>query len=258
MQNADLKYRYDEVYAIGPEKFFTGNSFNESKTIMAIMESWEGKRVLEIGCGQGNLAAMIAFAGADHVDAIDYSLEAIAKAGSRVNLPNVTFKCMSYEDHVAGSYDAVVMQGVLEHLDNPFDALTEIMDKHVAADGLLITSSPSFVNPRGYVWMTLQLLFDVPMSLTDQHFICPFHMKEYADDNGLKIDMMFTDHDWASGEKMIKDFEKRLPNALRDANLPVENVDRLLKWLKKVSDYQKYQRLFDDSFTGATAVYKLW
>ena len=31
-------------------------------------------------------------------------------------------------------------------------------------DGILLTSSPSFLNPRGYVWMTLQLLFDVPMS----------------------------------------------------------------------------------------------
>ena len=66
------------------------------------------------------------------------------------------------------------MQGVLEHLDKPFKTLRSIIIANLKKNGQFITSSPSFLNPRGYVWMTLQLLFDVPMSLTDIHFLCPF------------------------------------------------------------------------------------
>ena len=252
MQNIDLQEQYDSIYRGGARQFHSFSTFPESKLILDMLPNWNGLNVLEIGCGEGKLAALLSFAGATHVDAIDYSSEAIEVASHQIRLPNVSFRCRNYED-VSERYDVVVLQGVLEHLDKPFETLTHLFDRNVAHDGLIITSSPSFINPRGYVWMTLKLLFDVPMSLTDIHFICPFDMQKYASEKGIGLEISSTDYDWAAGERLLIDFKKRLHNALRDANLPNDKVDRLLQWLAKATPYH-----LNDEFSGATVAYKLW
>ena len=250
MRNSDLQQTYDGIYKAGARKFHSYSTFPESRLILEMLPSWAGLRVLEIGCGEGRLAALIGFAGATHVDAVDYSQEAINVATSQIKLPNVAFQCRDYTE-ISDNYDVVVMQGVLEHLDKPFEALSEIMERNVGQGGFLVTSSPSFINPRGYVWMTLQMLLDVPMSLTDIHFICPFDMREYAEEKGLELEIRSTDFDWASGKRTVVDFNKRLRNALRDANLPNDRVDRLLGWLAKAMPYHRH-----DEYSGATVAYK--
>ncbi|WP_240910206.1 bifunctional 2-polyprenyl-6-hydroxyphenol methylase/3-demethylubiquinol 3-O-methyltransferase UbiG [Desulfopila sp. IMCC35008] len=230
--------------------FYTYNSYPESKLIMEMLPSWNNKKVLEIGCGEGRLAAMISFAGAKTVDATDYSEEAIKIARSNFHIENVTYQCSDYRDFKQ-KYDVVVLQGVLEHLDNPFEELKNIFYTCVNEGGWLITSSPSFINPRGYVWMALQLLLDVPMSLTDLHFLCPFDFEEFASRYDLELEYKSTDFDWASGDRLIIDFEKRLRNALRDANLDNSKVDRFLKWLEKAAPCH----LHDDR-SGTTIAYR--
>ena len=51
-----------------------------------MIPSWQGLDVLEVGCGEGRLAAMISFAGANKVDAIDYSSETIKIAKQCIKL----------------------------------------------------------------------------------------------------------------------------------------------------------------------------
>ena len=58
----------------------------------------------------------------------------------------------------------------------------------VEKDGYLINLCPSFLNVRGHVWMTLQLLFDVPMSLSDLHFLCPFDFEEFCEGKGYELE----------------------------------------------------------------------
>ncbi len=251
MQNKELTEVYNEVYKNDSSSFYSFNTFPESKLILEMLPSWNGLKVLEIGCGEGRLAAMISFAGAAHVDAFDYSEEAIKIAQNRIKIDNVCYRCADYRD-IKEKYDVVVLQGVLEHLDEPFNELDYMLKTFVRDDGVLITSSPSFLNPRGYVWMTLQLLFDIPMSLTDLHFLCPFDFEEFAQNKGYKIEFQSIDHDWGSGERMLIDFKKRLPNALRDAGINNSNVDMLLKWLRKTIECQ-----YHDKYNGATAIYKI-
>jgi hypothetical protein len=100
--------------------------------------------------------------------------------------------------------------------------------------------------------MTLQLLLDVPMSLTDLHFLCPFDFEEFAAKNNYNLETRSTDYDWGSGERTIVDFEKRLRNALRDADLDNSKVDRFLEWLAKAVPYHRH-----DEFSGATVAYKI-
>ncbi|MGX9728406.1 MAG: class I SAM-dependent methyltransferase [Candidatus Electronema sp. VV] len=250
MDNRQLAEVYNKVYKNDSSFFYTFNTFPESKLIIEMIPRWNGLQVLEIGCGEGRLAAMLSFAGAEHVDALDYSQEAISIARKRIKLDNVYYQCVDYRE-VEGQYDAVVLQGVLEHLDDPFVELDYIFKKFVRNGGVLITSSPSFINPRGYVWMTLQLLFDVPMSLTDLHFLCPFDFEQFAKKNGYDIEFHSTDQDWGSGERLLIDFQKRLPNALRDVGMDGSKVSRLLAWIEKAVRYQPRTEV-----SGATFAYK--
>jgi SAM-dependent methyltransferase len=251
MNNADLVSKYDAVYRDGSSSFYSFSSYPESQAILGMLPDWRGLRVLEIGCGEGRLAAMLSFAGAQAVDAVDYSAEAIAIAARRFNLPNVAFRHADYKN-LQGVYDVVVLQGVLEHLDAPFDELAGILRTRVRDGGRIVTSSPSFINPRGYIWMTLKLLLNVPMSLSDLHFLCPFDFEVFATEHGCELEMKSSDLDWGGGERLLIDFRKRLPNALRDAGLDTSGVDRFLTWLARALPYQP-----PHEHAGANMVYKL-
>ena len=230
--NHDLKSQYDNIYRTGAyDNFFSlFNPYWVHRAILDSIQDWRGKKVLEIGCGQGELSAQISFAGAHSINAIDYSKAAIEIATTNINLPNVKFDCVD-GNIVQGSYDVVVMAGVLEHTDHPYAFLDKIFDKNLNGGGQLITVMPSFLNPRGYVWMTLQILLGVPMSLTDIHFFLPDDIKNYAEEKGLKISISTIDQDWGCGERLINDFNKRLRNALRDAKLDASKVDLFIEWL---------------------------
>ena len=252
MKNRDLQSKYNKVYKEGAyETFFTFNSFPHWKLILDMMADWQGLKVLEIGCGEGRLAAMINFAGARKVDAVDYSSVAIDIARNHFNMENVSFICDDYRN-ISKRYDVVVLDGVLEHLDNPFDELSYIMESNLNPGGTVICQCPSFINPRGYVWMTLKLLFDVPMSLTDLHCLCPFDFREFCQQHGYTVIIKSAHQDWAKGRRMIFDLRKRLKNALTDAGMDHSKIDALLEWLRKAGHYHQ-----SDDFSGAVAVYKI-
>jgi len=246
-KNRELKERYEQIFSGQPQSFFTFSTFDESVTIYQ-MYPWDGKRVLEIGCGEGHLANLLALAGAT-VTAIDYAAAAINACNERYhNIPNLKFVNCSFEE-VNEHYDVVVMQGVLEHMDDPLSVLRFIKSNLLVEGGEIITSSPSFLNTRGYIWMALQYLFDIPMSLTDVHFLCPFDFEDFAKELGMKVRFITIEQDWACGQKLIQDFKKRLPNACRDKGIEA-NVDRFIDWLEKAIRYP----LISD-WSGAVAIY---
>ena len=251
MKNAELKEKYNKIFKEGSDNFFTCNVFHESHKIAGI-HNWEGLRVLDIGCGEGILPAMIAHAGAKEVIGVDYSEEAIDNANSKFKIPNLKFIAGDYRN-VEDTFDVITMQGVLEHFDEPWEELKNIVDNYLVDDGLVITSSPSFLNPRGYVWMTLQKLFDIPMSLTDLHYICPFDVEEFCEEWDCGLEYESIHQDWGGGETMIRDFNKRLRNALRDANMDNSKVDDLLEWLDKAKEYFQ-----PNNDTGAIVVYRIY
>jgi SAM-dependent methyltransferase len=199
--------------------------------------------VLDVGCGEGDLSAMLSFAGAKKVDGIDYSKEAVALANSKINIESVNF-IVEDAHTVKGKYDAIVMAGVLEHIDQPFDLIDKMINENLNDGGVIITASPSFLNPRGYVWMTLQILLDVPMSLSDVHFFMPSDFNNYAAEKDLKVSMTSIDHNWGGGNRTILDFKKRLVNALKDKELNNKNVPKFLEWFDEAIKYFNHD---DDS-----------
>ena len=82
MKNEDLRNKYDEVFKSGSNNFFTCNVFEESHALVGkVLKETNGilsdKSVLDIGCGEGMLVAMLAEAGAFVSVGVDYSEQAI-------------------------------------------------------------------------------------------------------------------------------------------------------------------------------------
>ena len=95
------------------------------------------------------------------------------------------------------------------------------------------------------------------MSLSDLHFIHPWQMEDWATTAGFKIESMRTvDHGRGNGELLIRDFKKRLPNALRDAGIEVSGVDSYLAYLESLVGHLETHA---DTYRldGATALYVL-
>ena len=100
--------------------------------------------------------------------------------------------------------------------------------------------------------MTLQILFDVPMSLTDINFFSPFDFQEFADNLNMSLEWRTFDFSRGNGERMVVDLEKRLVNALRDAKLDNSKVPKLIEWLKKSTQYDNERK-----HTGSEGLYIL-
>ena len=199
LTNAALKNKYNSIYKGGAyEEYFTFNPYDILKAIIDSKGDWMNMSVLDIGCGEGDLSAMISFAGAKQVHAVDYSSEAIKISKRKINIDNITFECMDGYD-VSEKYDVIVMAGVLEHIDEPYILLEKLMENNLNKGGVLITASPSFMNPRGYVWMTLQMLLDVPMSLSDIHFFSPDDFNNFGEKYKYRVKNSTISHDWGGG-----------------------------------------------------------
>ena len=148
------------------------------------------------------------------------------------------------------SFDVITSFGVLEHLDNPKKTLQSLVNLS-SKEGLIIISCPSFLNIRGVIWMTLQLLFDVPMSLSDKHFLTPSNIISYLEGTGKSvIHMKSVDNEVTQGDYFSKDMRKRLNNALSDASLPNDKVELLIEWVDSNKEYFDSNKL-----TGANMVY---
>lgn len=89
-----------------------------SKSILA-MDSFAGKKVLDIGCGDGTYSYELAQSGASLVVAIDPVENAIVNAAEKYkSVANLRFECADLfkMDEAHQIYDIAVIRGVLHHL----------------------------------------------------------------------------------------------------------------------------------------------
>jgi len=253
INNSALKKKYDNIYQKNAYKnFFSFDKNSIQNSLVKSIGNWNKLNVLDFGCGEGDLSNLIANKNAKLVHAVDYSFKAISIAKKRFGKKkNIQFE-LADTTKVKKKYDVIVMSGVLEHIDAPFKLLRKFLKINLNKNGVIIFLSPSFMNPRGYVWMTLQILLKVPMSLTDIHFFSPTDFIKFSKKNNCSLSFTTIAHDWGGGKKTIKDFSKRLKNALRDAKLSNKKVKPFLVWL---NDSIKYFKHTNDS--GALMVCKL-
>ncbi|MBI1975621.1 MAG: class I SAM-dependent methyltransferase [Candidatus Vogelbacteria bacterium] len=254
--NKDLKAFYDGVYAGGESKHYTKLLFADTKVTLekiGILDelNWKGKTVLDVGCGTGELAYHIAGRGAKKVVGIDFSPEAIKVAKHLYNRPNLSFDCVDVHA-MKGSFDVVLAVGTLEHADDPFRMLS-LFKKLVRKGGSIIVTSPNWLNPRGYILMTLRLLFDAPITLADLHYLTPVEYEAWATRLGMELSWKTIDQSWSLGNRLLQDLERRIPNVLCDAGLPRDpaRIQKFIRWVEEhIVTVEREQ-----PHTGATGLY---
>ena len=234
--NKDLAPFYNRVYKKGEKRHYTSLLFSGHKQPLAkemvlAAVSWRGKRVLDAGCGTGRMAYLIARRGAREVLGADYSQEAIAAAQGKYRAPNLSYRCADIAA-LGGKYDAIVMLGTIEHLDRPL-AILRRLARILAPGGSLIVTCPNWINPRGYILMTLFHIFGAPVTLADLHYLTPVEFEKWARSLKMKLTWKTADQGWAHGEKCLRDLARRLPNVFRDSRLSPTpaGVDNFLRWL---------------------------
>lgn len=117
-------------------------------------EMFEGKTVLDIGCGAGGKSLYYAKCGASHVYGVDvvaeYEQESAALAKELGLTDKFTFllcdaKSMPYEDNF---FDTVIMNDAMEHVDCPEEILREIK-RVLRPGGKVYINFPPYNHPFG-------------------------------------------------------------------------------------------------------------
>lgn len=237
MKNHELKEFYDKVYKRGEKKHYTPLLFSGDKIPPARIEvlkelSWKGKRVLDAGCGTGELAYKIVKMGAREAVGIDYSREAIAMANKKYRNPKLSYQCKGIHDMV-GRFDAVVSLGTLEHMDKPEEALL-FLKSLLESKGHLIVTVPNWLNPRGFILMSLRYCYGAKITLADLNYFTPRDFEYFSRCMRMKLRWRTVDHEWAQGKKMIADFARRLPRVIEGGNTKQikKRIEMFLEWLQ--------------------------
>jgi 2-polyprenyl-3-methyl-5-hydroxy-6-metoxy-1,4-benzoquinol methylase len=124
------------------------------KLVLEYLVSVEGKRVLEVACGRGGFAKLLASRGAVMFGA-DFSETALRIAQSKVpanreravhiGLAQADAQQLPYADE---SFDIVVSCETIEHLPDPGSALKELA-RVCRTGGLLYLTTPNYFNAMG-------------------------------------------------------------------------------------------------------------
>ena len=119
-----------------------------------------GRSVLEVGCGSGALAVVLARQGAKAVHGVDINRSTIEFARDWLGREapdvagTVTYEAIgSFDDLRGRRFDAVVSKDSFEHLDDPEGFIRDV-DRHIEPGGLLAVGfSPLWKSPYGgHLW----------------------------------------------------------------------------------------------------------
>ncbi len=235
-KNTELKEFYDSVYKKGEQTHYSNFTVSdvpyevENEIIKSM--NWKNKQVIDVGCGTGFLASMIAKKGAK-VLGIDYSKSAIDIAKKKYVHKNLEFQNIDFKQNIKKKFDVIISIGTLEHFDKPINTLKQFK-KSLNPGGKIIITVPNWSNPRGYVLMTLYYLFKAPITLADIHYLTPKNFESWAKKLDMKLKWKTLNHSWGHGNVMIRDLKRRLPKVISDTKLSVSrsDINNLIKWLE--------------------------
>ena len=115
------------------------------------------KEILEIGCGMGIMANMMATKTNGNVLGIDLCQPFIESAKKEFNHPNLSFGVMDFnkpEDFLHRKFDYIVGNGILHHLYHHLDEALVNIKKLLKPGGKMIFLEPNIYNPYCYLIFT--------------------------------------------------------------------------------------------------------
>lgn len=149
----------DELAAIYNANYFLGSDESTAGTLKSatarqyldLLAQYrggaKGGRLLEVGCGRGELLAEAAKAGYD-VTGVELSPAAAASAANRLAEVTGNDKCNVFcstledADLPTASFDVAILADVIEHARDPLEMLRRVRDS-LKPDGVLLLATPS-------------------------------------------------------------------------------------------------------------------
>ncbi len=147
MENIEYKHQDYNVRSKDPY------AMAKYQIILKWLPKKSGLRVLNAGCGSGEMSALLASNPTWVVDAIDIDEEAIEQSNKlkeELGLKNVNVYHTSVENHEPEvPYDIIISTDVLEHIEHP-QVTVERMRSMITSNGLLCVTVPAMQWLFGY------------------------------------------------------------------------------------------------------------
>jgi SAM-dependent methyltransferase len=125
--------------------------------LMTKMSPDPAGRVLEIGCGRGEIARHLAAKSGMQVLGVDRSERFIEEANAKAVDPNVHFEVLDFTEPSeirGGQFDYVVGNGILHHLYHDLPSSLQAMRRLLVDDGSIVFLEPNLHNPYVYLIFT--------------------------------------------------------------------------------------------------------
>jgi 2-polyprenyl-3-methyl-5-hydroxy-6-metoxy-1,4-benzoquinol methylase len=113
-----------------------------------------GRKILEIGCGLGSNASMIARKTGADVLGIDLCVPFIRQAREKFSLPNLRYEVHDFncpDRFEAATFDCIVGNGILHHLYSKLDDALVKIHHSLKPGGRIVFLEPNIYNPYVYL-----------------------------------------------------------------------------------------------------------
>ena len=204
-----------------------------------------GARLVEIGCGSGNLLVRATVAGSYPV-AVDLAMPSLAFVHSRLQAatsgpePPDGFACIQAVGDALpfenGSFDAVLLSEVIEHLTPPGPTVREAV-RVLAPGGRLLVTTPNYRSLWPLLERTVDLLKMAPAMAGEQHVtrFTPSSLRRLLLESDLELEHFGTIYglspflsllsaQWARN-RLARELASRSPSGMILAALAVKKVD---------------------------------
>lgn len=133
--------RFFQRYSQMPRSVRGLEAAGEWHTLEKMLPDFQGKRVLDLGCGFGWHCRYAALHGALSVTGIDLSNRMIARARRENSLPQITYRQIAIEDYEypASAFD-VVLSSLAFHYLASFDEICPLIARSLSPDGNFVFS----------------------------------------------------------------------------------------------------------------------
>lgn len=141
---------YDRIYLEAPERW---TSPERDEMLVGVLSGRPApSTVLDIGCGNGHTLLRLAEEyPAAQLTGIDLSREAVLLAEQRVPTASLLAGDMLELERSLGSFDLIVMLGVLEHIESPEPALLRLRH-HLRPRGAMYVEVPNCLAYSNPLW----------------------------------------------------------------------------------------------------------
>jgi SAM-dependent methyltransferase len=141
---------YNQGYAL--TKSTTVRMGRRADLLLSEMRVTPDTRILEIGCGTGEVSYWMASRSLAHVVGTDLCVPFIEEAKNKYVLPNLRYEVMDFNNPESfnGQFDYIVGNGILHHLYHHLDEALASMKRLLKDEGKIIFLEPNLHNPYVY------------------------------------------------------------------------------------------------------------